>query len=95
MQPAGPQSPPSYVGRPAVSDLVELLERALLSAKHPPEVMDARQAAEFLCVSYDQFKRIARDLPRHAITERRFVYVRSELLEWVLSQPGRGREPWE
>ncbi len=59
------------------------------------EIMDAREAADYLRLPYDQFKRLARSLPRHAVTERRFVYVRSEILEWVLSQPGRGKEPWE
>ncbi len=55
------------------------------------EVMDAREAADFLRISHDLFKRLAPGLPRHAITERNYVYLRSELLEWVSGRPENGR----
>jgi hypothetical protein len=50
----------------------------------PREVMNAREAADFLRVSYPVFRRGAPSLPRHRITERRFVYLRSELLESLM-----------
>lgn len=46
--------------------------------------MDAKEAADFLRISQSEFKRMAPKLPRHAVTERRFIYLRSELLAWLL-----------
>jgi hypothetical protein len=46
--------------------------------------MDAKQAADFLRISESEFKRMAPGLPRHAVTERRFIYLRSELLTWLV-----------
>ena len=46
------------------------------------EVMDSREAAEFLRLPYSSFREIAPNLPRHAITPARFGYLRRELLEW-------------
>lgn len=56
------------------------------------EVMDAREAADFLRISYDLFKRMAGQgrFPRHAVTERNYVYLRSELLGWIASRPDNG-----
>ena len=48
--------------------------------------MDAKEAADFLRIPYSQFKRIAVSIPRHAVTERRYVYYRGELIEWLLSR---------
>ena len=48
--------------------------------------MDAKQAAEFLRISESEFKRMAPGLPRHAVTERRYIYLRSELLGWLLKR---------
>ncbi len=45
--------------------------------------MDAKQAADFLRISESEFKRMAPGLPRHAVTERRYIYLRSELLAWL------------
>jgi len=50
------------------------------------EVMDAREAAVFLRLPYSSFREIAPMVPRHAVTPQRFVYVRSELLAWLLEQ---------
>jgi len=46
--------------------------------------MNAEEAADFLRIPYDNFRRMASDLPRHRISERRYVYVRGELLEWLM-----------
>jgi hypothetical protein len=45
--------------------------------------MNARQAADFLKISESEFKRMAPRLPRHAVTERRYISLRSELLAWL------------
>ena len=50
------------------------------------EVMDSKEAAEFLRLPYSSFREIAPTLPRHAVTPQRFVYLRSELLAWLLEQ---------
>ena len=50
------------------------------------EVMDAREAAEFLRLPYSSFREIAPMLPRHAVTPQRFVYLRRELLTWLLER---------
>ena len=50
------------------------------------EVMDAREAAEFLRLPYSSFREIATTLPRHAVTSSRFVYLRGELLAWLLER---------
>lgn len=47
------------------------------------EVMTSREAAEFLRMPWQSFREIAPSLPRHAITRGKFVYLRSELLEWL------------
>jgi hypothetical protein len=59
---------------------VERVAEVLASSR---EVMDAKQAADFLRISESEFKRMAPGLPRHAVTERRFIYLRSELLAWL------------
>ena len=48
--------------------------------------MDAKQAADFLRIIDSEFKRMAPELPRHAVTERRYIYLRSELLAWLLGR---------
>lgn len=64
----------------AILEKVERVAEALASGK---EVMDAKEAAEFLRISESEFKRMAPGLPRHAVTERRYIYLRSELLAWL------------
>jgi hypothetical protein len=52
----------------------------------PDEVlgpMDSKQAAEFLALPYNSFRELAPNLPRHAVTPARFVYLRRELLAWL------------
>jgi hypothetical protein len=48
------------------------------------EVMNAKEAADFLRLPYDNFRRLARGLPPHAVSERRYVYLRED------SSSGRG-----
>jgi hypothetical protein len=50
------------------------------------EVMDSREAAEFLRLPYTSFREIAPTLPRHAVTPQRFVYLRRELLAWLMER---------
>jgi hypothetical protein len=70
----------------AILEKVERAAEALASGK---EVMDANEAADFLRISESEFKRIAPGLPRHAVTERRYIYLRSELLTWLLGRQRR------
>ena len=64
------------------AELAELLEEAKSVGEVDPG-LDAKEAAAFLRISESEFKRMAPGLPRHAVTERRFVYLRSELLTWL------------
>jgi hypothetical protein len=45
--------------------------------------MDTKLAADFLRISESEFERMAPRQPRHAVTERRYIYLRSELLAWL------------
>jgi hypothetical protein len=67
----------------ALLDSIELLAESLHTSR---ELMDAKEAAEFLRMPYSEFRRLAPYLPRHPVTERRYVYHRKELLEWVLTR---------
>src|SRR5215213_1740941 len=49
----------------------------------PTWVMDAKEVASFLRISESEFERMAPRLPRHAVTERRYIYLQSELLAWL------------
>ncbi len=72
-----------------VSEVVALLERVeqLTESLHTSrELMNAREAADFLRMPYSEFRRLAPYLPRHPVTERRYVYHRKELLDWVLTR---------
>ena len=53
-------------------DKVERVAEVLASSR---EVMDAKQAADYLRISESEFKRMAPGLPRHAVTERRYIYL--------------------
>jgi hypothetical protein len=64
----------------AILEKVERVAEALAGSR---EIMDAKEAADFLRISESEFKRLAPSLPRHAVTERRYVYVRSELMRWL------------
>ena len=64
--------------------ILEKVERAAEALSSGKEVMNAKEAAAFLRISESEFKRMAPGLPRHAVTERRYIYLRSELLTWLL-----------
>ena len=66
--------------------ILEKVERAAEALSSGREVMDAKEAADFLRISESEFKRMAPGLPRHAVTERRYIYLRSELLAWLLGR---------
>ena len=72
-----------------LSETVACLERIeqLTESLHTSrELMNAKEAAEFLRVPYSEFRRLAPYLPRHLVTKRRYVYHRKQLLEWVLNR---------
>jgi hypothetical protein len=48
--------------------------------------MIAEEAADFLRIPYDSFRRMASELPRHRLTERRYVYFRNELHDWLMGR---------
>jgi hypothetical protein len=66
--------------------LLERIEQFTESLHTSRELMNAKEAAEFLRIPYSEFRRLAPYLPRHPVTERRYVYHRKELLEWVLTR---------
>jgi len=63
----------------ALLESMELLAESLHTSR---ELMNAQEAADFLRISYPEFRRLAPYVPRHPVTERRYVYHRKELLEW-------------
>ncbi len=66
--------------------IAERLEELAGTIQQSRELMNAQEAADFLRMPYSEFRKVAPVVPRHAISERRFIYRRSELLEWALSQ---------
>jgi hypothetical protein len=63
--------------------LTEKLEDRPEPQEEGREVMSARNAAEYMDMSIAAFNKLAPELPRHRLSEARFVYLRSELLEWL------------
>ena len=66
--------------------LMEGIEQLTESLHTSRELINAKEAAEFLRMPYSEFRRLAPFLPRHPVTEQRYVYHRKELLEWVLTR---------
>ena len=66
--------------------LLDSMEQLPASLRTSRELMNAKEAADFLRMPYSEFRRLAPYLPRHPVTERRYVYHRKELLEWVLTR---------
>ena len=62
------------------------IEQLTESLRTSRELMNAKEAADFLRVPYSEFRRLAPYMLRHRVTERRYVYYRKELLEWVLTR---------
>jgi hypothetical protein len=78
-------------GRP--TGLTAAIERLADTRAEGCSWMDARQAAEFLGLSYDEFTRISSQLPRHPLPEGRgsglrprYRYYAPELTEWMLGR---------
>ncbi len=61
----------------------EAMTELLLKAEGEKEVFNAREAAEFVCMPYDSFKRIAPTIDRLPVSEHRYVYLRKDLLTWL------------
>ena len=66
--------------------LLESIDQLTASLHTSRELMSAKEAADFMRMPYSEFRRLAPYLPRHPVTERRYVYHRKELLEWVLTR---------
>ena len=83
---------PDTAGYPSVEDLAALVERAVEEAvgrlEPSKEVMNAKEAADFLSWNRSQFNHLAASghILRHRLSENRFVYLRSELLEWLVGR---------
>ena len=45
--------------------------------------MNARQAAAFLGMSYEGFKKLAPGLPRWKLSPGRYVYLKSDLIAYL------------
>ena len=72
-----------------LSEAAESLARTAecLEAMRPAEWMDAEQAAAYLADrSRDSFDKVAPLLPKHYLTERRPLYNRREIDEWLMSR---------
>ncbi len=65
--------PDSPLERELLARLEELTDRP----------MNAKQAAAFLGMGEDGFKKIAKDLPRCRLSESRYVYLKSDLLAYL------------
>jgi excisionase family DNA binding protein len=64
---------------------LEKLENLVEDAARSREVMDAKEAAEFLRLSPSEFRKLAAAgvIPRHPVNGKSYRYLRGELLEWV------------
>jgi hypothetical protein len=50
------------------------------------EVVDSSEAAEFPGLLYSSFREIDPALHGHAVSAQRFVYLRPELLAWLMER---------
>ena len=50
------------------------------------EVMNTRQATEFMGMTYNAFRLHDPAMPRRQISKQRYVYLREDLLEWLRSR---------
>jgi Helix-turn-helix domain len=65
--------------------VLEKVEDLVEDAARSREVMDAKQAAEFLRLSPSEFRKLAAAgvISRHPVNGKSYRYLRGELLEWV------------
>jgi hypothetical protein len=82
-------------GKP--TGLVATLDKLAETMAEQRAWMGAKQAARFLDMSEDEFRRIAPQLPRHPLPRRdglsygfrmRYRYYAPELTDWLLSRRG-------
>lgn len=79
----------------AEAELLARLEQLAKDINNTREVMDPQEAAEFLRLSYAQFRKLAPALPRHRLTANKYVYLRSELLQWIKDRRDANAMPTE
>ena len=65
--------------------VLEKLEDLVEDAARSREVVDAKEAAEFLRLSPSEFRKFAAAgvIPRHPVNGKSYRYLHGELLEWV------------
>lgn len=63
--------------------MLEKMEEIAETLRESKEVMDSEEARVFMRQSKDQWKKLAPVLPRHPTSPQRYLYLRSELLEWI------------
>ncbi len=65
--------------------VLEKVEDLVEDAARSREVMDAKEAAQFLRLSPSEFRKLAAAgvIPRHPVNGKSYRYLRGELLEWV------------
>jgi excisionase family DNA binding protein len=65
--------------------ILEKLENLVEDAARSREVMDTKEAAEFLRLSPSEFRKLAATgvIPRHPLNGKSYRYLRGELLEWL------------
>jgi hypothetical protein len=61
----------------------ELVERLAEDLSDGREVMNPREAAEFLRMPYNSFEKVAPTIKRIRVSEQRYVYLREDLMEWL------------
>jgi hypothetical protein len=65
--------------------VLEKVERVVEALAQGREVMDAKEAADFLRLSPSEFRKLAAAgvIPRHPVNGKCYRYLRGELVEWV------------
>lgn len=73
----------------ALNELRDLVERATVLVEalgSRDRWMTAREAAEYLSLSYNQFRALAPSVPRHRVGYKGYRYYQPEQREWLLEQ---------
>ena len=75
----------NHVEKVLAAAVLEKVEDLVEDAARSREVMDAKEAAEFLRLSPSEFRKLAAAgvIPRHPVNGKSYRYLRGELLEWV------------
>ena len=87
LRPASQASP----GKP--TGLVQAIERLADQMARGRGWMDAKETARFIGISYEDFTRIAHEVPRHALptargagVKPRYRYYAPEVTDWMLGR---------